>query len=233
MRIEIIIFFVLLAIILLFQVAKGHSVKKQDKADKVSGKMKELLALKNPWFIVIVVIGYILLLMTVSVVFPYFWELLWKNQALFWTTTIGILIGIGLLLIPRRLSTLGIPIGIILIVVLLIGIGKNAITTWDAYEDNKTTTATKIEIDGFDMEIHTVWAPVGKRSLSIVMEPGMCIGWNSTHRDDKWNYNTYINSELYKVGHQRSVKTVEFSSVTQSPVNVTYAMYPKPCNKNG
>ena len=80
---------------------------------------------------------------------------------------------------------------------------------------------------------YTVWAPVGKRSPAIVMKPSMCIGWNSTHRNDVWSYNTYINSELYKGGHVKSGKTVEFSSVTQSPISVTYDMYPKPCNKNG
>lgn len=148
MRIEIVVFFILLVVMLLLQIAKRYSAKKQgektsNKTSEKSEKMREIFALKNFWLVIFIMIGYILLLVAVSIVFPDFWKSLWENQPLFWVTIIGILIGIGLFFLPEKLALFGSPIGFVLIVVLLIGISRNIVDTWP--EEKQVTTAMVVK----------------------------------------------------------------------------------------
>lgn len=147
MRIEIVVFFIILAMMLLLRIAIGYSAKKRDEkvldelgekdkkeSDKNNQKLKkvgegEIFTSKNLWLLVLIVVGYSFLLMAMSVVFPDLWKLLWENQPLFWLIMVGMFVGIGLLLLPGKLSSFGVPIGFALIMVLLIGIGKSIVDT--------------------------------------------------------------------------------------------------------
>lgn len=151
MRMELLVFLILLALVFLFHMTRGYQSKKttvkkgKNDANGTEAERKEREEkTKKLRLVIFSMAGYVMLISAVYVVFPDFWTLWWGDQPLFWISVIGFLIGAGLLFLPGKLSYFGKPVGGLLILVLIIGIGRHITETFPEEETSATAvTASK------------------------------------------------------------------------------------------